>query len=65
MRLRENLSSFRVSRSPAMLVTVMESLNLIVRCVRLFIPKKTSYSYKQNVAEECNVFYYLGEISKA
>lgn len=65
MRLRENVSSFRVSRSPAILVTIMESLNLIICCARLLIPKKTSYSYKQNVAEECNVFYYLEEISKA
>lgn len=65
MRLRENISSFRISCSPMILVTIMESLNLIICCVKLFVNKKTSYSYKQNITEQCSIFYYVKEISKA
>lgn len=47
------------------LVTIVESLNLILHCVQLFIDKKTSYPCEQNVTEGCNIFYYVKEISKA
>lgn len=53
MRPRENLSYFRISYRPVILVVPMaESLNLTICCVKFFINKKASYPHKQNATEE-------------
>lgn len=58
MRPRETRSDFRMSHNAMILVTVTESLNLAIRCVKLFINKGTKYSHKQNATEE-NVMYFM------
>lgn len=52
MRPRENLSYSSISCGPRILATTMESLNLTIHCVKLFINKKTLYPHKGNVTED-------------
>ena len=52
MRPRENLSYLRISYCPVILVTMAESLNLTICCVKFFVNKKASYPHKQNATEE-------------
>lgn len=59
MRFRENLSYFSILCGFRILAIIMELLNLIIYCVKLFINKKILYFYKGNVIEDSLRYFII------